>query len=110
MAYEDYYRNVPKLVITKAMDRETRDALVATWVLRLWHDVAESSEARRDGKSYGPIFLYGPFDAKVRYSVYENGAGRDSETDNTRHENTREDRSSWCTCRFRRWRWLTYMR
>lgn len=38
------------LVITSPMDQEGRDALVALWVLRVWHDVAESPKAKRDGQ------------------------------------------------------------
>ncbi|EMR63580.1 hypothetical protein UCREL1_9466 [Eutypa lata UCREL1] len=37
-----------KLVVTAPLRREVRDALVAAWCLRLWHDTAESKEAKRD--------------------------------------------------------------
>lgn len=37
-----------KLIVTAPMERAKRDALVALWCLRLWHDTAESKEARRD--------------------------------------------------------------
>lgn len=40
----------PKLVITAPLQGEMRDALVALWILKLWHDTAESREAKRDGK------------------------------------------------------------
>ncbi|KAL9617646.1 MAG: hypothetical protein Q9160_007563 [Pyrenula sp. 1 TL-2023] len=37
-----------KLVIATSMEGAKRDALVATWCLGLWHDTAESKEARRE--------------------------------------------------------------
>jgi hypothetical protein len=37
-----------KLSITRIMPQELRDALVATWLLRLWHDTAESKQAKRE--------------------------------------------------------------
>lgn len=40
------------LDITAPMRREVRDALVATWCLKVWHDTAESPQARKDGKSH----------------------------------------------------------
>lgn len=54
VAYEDEDRKAKehrhRLVITAPMDRATRDALVATWCLRLWYETAESREARSEGK------------------------------------------------------------
>ncbi|KAJ6139866.1 hypothetical protein N7471_006352 [Penicillium samsonianum] len=37
-----------KLSVTMSMSQELRDALVATWLLRLWHDTAESKQAKRE--------------------------------------------------------------
>ncbi|KAJ5496561.1 hypothetical protein N7463_008548 [Penicillium fimorum] len=37
-----------KLSVTINMSPELRDALVATWMLRLWHDTAESKQAKRE--------------------------------------------------------------
>ncbi|KAJ5355991.1 hypothetical protein N7517_010600 [Penicillium concentricum] len=37
-----------KLSVTTSMSQELRDALVATWLLRLWHDTAESKQAKRE--------------------------------------------------------------
>ncbi|KAJ5778837.1 hypothetical protein N7457_006557 [Penicillium paradoxum] len=37
-----------KLSITGTLSQELKDALVATWLLRLWHDTAESKEAKRE--------------------------------------------------------------
>lgn len=37
-----------KLSVTRIMPQELRDALVATWLLRLWHDTAESKQAKRE--------------------------------------------------------------
>jgi hypothetical protein len=37
-----------KLSITRIMPQELRDALVATWLLRLWYDTAESKQAKRE--------------------------------------------------------------
>ncbi|GFF40236.1 hypothetical protein IFM51744_04394 [Aspergillus udagawae] len=36
------------LSVTRSMPQELRDALVATWLLRLWHDTAESKQAKRE--------------------------------------------------------------
>ncbi|RYP57039.1 hypothetical protein DL769_009737 [Monosporascus sp. CRB-8-3] len=49
VAYEDEKSAKHRLVVTAAMRREMRDALAATWCLRLWHDTAERREAKRDG-------------------------------------------------------------
>lgn len=46
------------LVITSPMDQEGRDALVALWVLRVWHDVAESPKAKRDGQYSCILFCF----------------------------------------------------
>ncbi|KAJ5528847.1 hypothetical protein N7527_002240 [Penicillium freii] len=37
-----------KLSVTSSMSQELRDALVATWLLRLWHETAESKQAKRE--------------------------------------------------------------
>lgn len=37
-----------KLSVTSSMSQDSRDALVATWLLRLWHDTAESKQAKRE--------------------------------------------------------------
>lgn len=37
-----------KLSVAGSMPRALRDALVATWLLRLWHDAAESKQAKRE--------------------------------------------------------------
>ncbi|KAL5003742.1 hypothetical protein BDV10DRAFT_2384 [Aspergillus recurvatus] len=37
-----------RLSITRGMSQELRDALVATWLLKLWHDTAESKQAKRE--------------------------------------------------------------
>ncbi len=50
VAYEDGKVRPHKLVVTASMERAMRDALVATWCLRLWHDTAESRQARREGR------------------------------------------------------------
>lgn len=42
------------LDITISMKREVRDALVATWCLKVWHDTAESLQAKKDGKPHRP--------------------------------------------------------
>lgn len=39
-----------RLVVGARMQRAKRDALVALWVLRVWHETAESPEARRRGE------------------------------------------------------------
>ncbi|KAI1777282.1 hypothetical protein F4818DRAFT_409834 [Hypoxylon cercidicola] len=48
VAYEDRKDDQHRLVITASMTRQMRDTLVALWCLRLWHDTAESSQAKRD--------------------------------------------------------------
>jgi hypothetical protein len=50
VAYEDGKVKPHKLVVTTSMERVMRDALVATWCLRLWHDTAESRQAHREGR------------------------------------------------------------
>ncbi|KAJ5817511.1 hypothetical protein N7447_007519 [Penicillium robsamsonii] len=37
-----------KLSVTTSMSQDLRDALVATWMLRLWLDTAESKQAKRE--------------------------------------------------------------
>ncbi|KAI2469617.1 hypothetical protein F4781DRAFT_431145 [Annulohypoxylon bovei var. microspora] len=48
VAYEDIKGDRHKLVITTSMERKLRDALVATWCLKLWYETAESTQAKRD--------------------------------------------------------------
>ncbi|KAL4991014.1 hypothetical protein BDW68DRAFT_153152 [Aspergillus falconensis] len=48
MAVEEKEDGRYRLSVTREMPREMRDALVATWLLRLWHDTAESKEAKRE--------------------------------------------------------------
>lgn len=40
----------PQLKVTNVLRSEVRDTLVAAWCLRIWSEVAESREARNDGK------------------------------------------------------------
>ncbi|PKX89316.1 uncharacterized protein P174DRAFT_396941 [Aspergillus novofumigatus IBT 16806] len=47
VAIEEKENDRYKLSITRSMPREMKDALVATWLLRLWHDTAESKRAKR---------------------------------------------------------------
>ena len=47
---DDRYR----LSVTSSMSQESRDALVATWLLRLWHDTAESRQAKRECRLIRP--------------------------------------------------------
>ncbi|KAF7122622.1 hypothetical protein CNMCM5793_000647 [Aspergillus hiratsukae] len=37
-----------KLSVMRSMPQDLRDALVATWLLRLWHDTAESKQAKTE--------------------------------------------------------------
>jgi hypothetical protein len=39
-----------KLSVTREISQEMRDASVATWLLRLWHNTAENKQARRECK------------------------------------------------------------
>ncbi|GIK05413.1 hypothetical protein Aspvir_009523 [Aspergillus viridinutans] len=47
-AIEEKENDRYKLSITRSMPQELRDALVATWLLRLWHNTAESKQAKRE--------------------------------------------------------------
>ncbi|GFG08215.1 hypothetical protein IFM61392_05250 [Aspergillus lentulus] len=47
VAIEEKENDRYQLSIMKSMPLELRDALVATWLLRLWHDTAESKQAKR---------------------------------------------------------------
>jgi hypothetical protein len=47
VAIEEKENDRYKLSITRSMPQELRDALVATFLLRLWHDTAESKQAKR---------------------------------------------------------------
>lgn len=51
LAVEEQKRSHHTLDITVPMRREARDTLVATWCLKVWHDTAESPQAKKDGKS-----------------------------------------------------------
>lgn len=50
VAFEDPKDGQHKLVVTAHLQRGMRDALLAVWALRLWHDTAESRQAKREGK------------------------------------------------------------
>ncbi|KAM0430097.1 hypothetical protein ACHAPT_006103 [Fusarium lateritium] len=39
-----------KLVISAPVPQQTKDALVALWALKIWHDTAETRAAKREGK------------------------------------------------------------
>lgn len=51
VAAEEQKGSQRTLNITVSMKSELRDALVATWCLKVWHDTAESPQTKRDGKS-----------------------------------------------------------
>lgn len=50
VAVEDHKSQCPRLTVTAPLPRSERDALVALWVLRLWHDAAESRQVKKQGK------------------------------------------------------------
>lgn len=50
VAVEERKGSQRTLDITVPMRREVRDAIVATWCLKVWHDTAESPQAKKDGK------------------------------------------------------------
>jgi hypothetical protein len=50
IAYESGKGDEYKLVIQVALQQQMRDVLVALWILRLWHDIAESRGAKRQGE------------------------------------------------------------
>lgn len=43
-------RDPCKLAVTVPLKGEVRDALVAMWALRMWHDTGETRQAKREGK------------------------------------------------------------
>ena len=49
-----------KVSITRSISQELRDALVATWLLRLWHDTAESKQAKKECELTWPKLLLNP--------------------------------------------------
>lgn len=55
LAVEENVDSTYKLCVTSWMEPELRDALVASWLLRLWHDTAESKQAKRECESCGGI-------------------------------------------------------
>ncbi|RYP56247.1 hypothetical protein DL771_012034 [Monosporascus sp. 5C6A] len=71
VAYEDKKGDRHILVVTAAMSRRMRDALIATWCLRLWHDTAESREAKRDAieRLTPPDYMDGYGDMKLAKRV-----------------------------------------
>lgn len=52
VAREESNGDERKLAITALLDRRTRDALAALWLLKVWQDVAETRQAKRQGKIY----------------------------------------------------------
>lgn len=50
VAFEDRKDSQHKLVVTAPLQRGMRDALVALWALRLWHDTAETRQVKREGE------------------------------------------------------------
>lgn len=50
IAIENNKNGQHKLVVTAYMTEKMRDALVALWALRLWHDAAESRQAKKEGE------------------------------------------------------------
>lgn len=48
VAIEDGPEEQFRLVVTGRLERQRRDALVALWVLRVWHETAESRQAKRE--------------------------------------------------------------
>lgn len=49
LAVEDTKDDQKKLVITVSMEGRMRDALVAVWILRIWHETAETRQMKRQG-------------------------------------------------------------
>ncbi|KAF5857017.1 hypothetical protein ETB97_006408 [Aspergillus alliaceus] len=65
VAFEDGKGERQKLVVTVPLQRDKRDALVALWILRLWHDTAESRLARREAlEALTPHTAYAGMDLK----------------------------------------------
>lgn len=60
VAVEEQKGSQRTLDITVPMKREIRDALVAAWCLKIWHDTAESPQAKKDGKSHTLADSRGP--------------------------------------------------
>ncbi|CAG8411044.1 unnamed protein product [Penicillium salamii] len=51
LAVEEHMGDIYKLSITTHLEQSLRDALVAVWLLRLWHDTAESKQAKKECES-----------------------------------------------------------
>ncbi|CAG8909026.1 unnamed protein product [Penicillium egyptiacum] len=60
LAVEEKENDRYRLSVTRSMSQELRDALVATWLLRLWHDTAESKQAKRECELIGALLLLKP--------------------------------------------------
>lgn len=75
VAFEDGKGERQKLVVTVPMQRDKRDVLVALWILRLWHDTAESRQARREAlEALTPPTAYAGMDLKFAKRVGALGA------------------------------------
>lgn len=60
VAVEEQKGSTRTLDVTVPMRMEVRDALVAAWCLKVWHDTAESPQAKKDGKSHTLADSRGP--------------------------------------------------
>lgn len=60
VAVEEQKGSQRTLDITVPMRREVRDAIVATWCLKVWHDTAESQQSKKDGQSHTLADSRGP--------------------------------------------------
>ncbi|KAM0250822.1 hypothetical protein ACHAP5_002039 [Fusarium lateritium] len=76
IAYESGKGDDHKLVIQVQLQRQTRDVLVALWILRIWHDIAESRGAKRQEleELTGPIDAPSYPDTKALKGVAATGA------------------------------------
>ncbi|KAM0337490.1 hypothetical protein ACHAPQ_003061 [Fusarium lateritium] len=76
IAYESGKGDDQKLVIQVQLQQQTRDVLVALWILRIWHDIAESRGAKRQEleELTGPIGVSSYPDTKALKGVAAAGA------------------------------------
>ncbi|CAG8931924.1 unnamed protein product [Penicillium salamii] len=51
LAVEEHMGDIYKLSITTHLQQSLRDALVAVWLLKIWHDTAERKQARKECES-----------------------------------------------------------
>ncbi|CAJ2505712.1 Uu.00g131060.m01.CDS01 [Anthostomella pinea] len=73
IAFEDKADNQYRLVVTASLHRETMDALVAAWCLRLWHDSALDKEKSMGWTDFKRVFGVSRNEFAGKSAFYPNG-------------------------------------